>query len=469
MSSIRITRTGRAARPAPAPRAAPDAERVDNAPEHRMPPRPPTRGPGRNRYADLLRVCAIAAVVVGHWLLTDITYHDGHLGGRNSVEYVGWGRWVTLVLQVLPVFFTVGGYVNAVSWTSHHARGTPWHVWVAARAMALLWPVAVYVVVAALGVTVALIAGAPARELDRAGWFVALHLWFLPVYLTLILLTPLFLAAHRRWGLAVPAVMAALVGAIDLARVGGGVPVIGDANYLLVWGAMHQWGFSWLDGRLTRPRWLPAALAAVSAVLLTLLLWPGPFPVDMIGAGLRVNNTAPPSIALLAFAATQVGLLLTAEPRVAPRLERPARLRRLARVNGAVLTVYLWHMVPVVLIALTLYPTGVAPQPDIGSGPWVALRVAWVAVLALVLAPLVLGVMWAERPLRRLPLGANVAGRRAPVPLVAGIGATAAGLAKIALDGFAPGGRIAILGLALFAVGVGLTFLSGVRRLGGGG
>jgi hypothetical protein len=33
------------------------------------------RGPaaGRNRYADLLRVLAIGAVAVGHWLLTSIT------------------------------------------------------------------------------------------------------------------------------------------------------------------------------------------------------------------------------------------------------------------------------------------------------------------------------------------------------------------------------------------------------------
>ena len=33
---------------------------------------------GRNRYADLMRVGAISmVVVVGHWLLTDITYRGG--------------------------------------------------------------------------------------------------------------------------------------------------------------------------------------------------------------------------------------------------------------------------------------------------------------------------------------------------------------------------------------------------------
>jgi len=83
-------------------------------------------------------------------------------------------------------------------------------------------------------------AGASRSTLAQAGWFVALQLWFLPVYLLLIVLTPAMLAAHRRWGLAVPAAMAAAAGAVDAAVIGWHVPVIGFANYLFVWGSMHQ-------------------------------------------------------------------------------------------------------------------------------------------------------------------------------------------------------------------------------------
>ena len=47
-----------------------------------------------------------------------------------------------------------------------------------------------------------------------------------------------------------------------------------------------------------------------------LLAW-SPFPVNMVGTtGGGVNNTIPPSVALLAFAAAQAGLLLAAEPAV---------------------------------------------------------------------------------------------------------------------------------------------------------
>ena len=182
--------------------------------------RPPDGKAGRNRYADLLRVCAISAVVVGHWLLTDITYQDGQLSGLDALKYISWGRWVTLFMQVMPVFFLVGGYVNARSWAAHHDRGEGWADWVRERAMRLLWPTTVYMVVAILAVAGARLAGVSATELARAGWLIAFQLWFLPVYLLLIALTPVMLAAHRRWGLAVPAAMAIAAAAADVAVIG---------------------------------------------------------------------------------------------------------------------------------------------------------------------------------------------------------------------------------------------------------
>lgn len=53
----------------------------------------------RNRYADLLRVCAIGAVVLGHWLATDVTCRGGPLSGLDALYYVSWGRWLTLFFR----------------------------------------------------------------------------------------------------------------------------------------------------------------------------------------------------------------------------------------------------------------------------------------------------------------------------------------------------------------------------------
>jgi fucose 4-O-acetylase-like acetyltransferase len=416
----------------------------------------------RNRYADLLRVVAIGAVVCGHWLLTDITYQHGQLSGLDALNYVGWGRWVTLALQVMPVFFLVGGYVNARSWAVHHARGETWTRWVRDRAMRLLWPTTVFVVVGVLAVTAASMAGVGVSELAEAGWLVALQLWFLPVYLLLIVLTPVMLAAHRRWGLAVPAVMTVAAAAVEAAVLGPHWHFVGYANYLLVWGSMHQWGFAWRDGTLTRRRWRPLALAAGGALLLAGLLTWGPFPVDMIGAaGETVVNTAPPSIALLAFAAAQTGLVLAAEPAVSRLLARPRLWRRVSRLNSSVMTVYLWHMTPVIVIAVAFYPAGIMPQPAIGTAEWWLTRLAWLALLVVVLVPLVMAITWAERPMLRLPAGLGPSGWWSPVLLLLGTATAMAGLARLAIAGFAPGGHLPTLVLAAYAAGLIGTLLTG--------
>src|SRR5260370_42455038 len=94
----------------------------------------------RNRYLDLLRVGAISLVVLGHWLLTDVTYARGQLSGLDALDYLGWTRWLTLLFQVMPVFFVVGGYVNASSWTPHRDSGAGWAGWVRHPALRLLRP-----------------------------------------------------------------------------------------------------------------------------------------------------------------------------------------------------------------------------------------------------------------------------------------------------------------------------------------
>jgi fucose 4-O-acetylase-like acetyltransferase len=222
----------------------------------------------RNRHLDLLRPVAIGAVVYGHWLLADLTYSGARFSYRDALGYVGWGQWLTWAFQVMPVFFLVGGYANALSWTTHHARGESWTWWIQRRAMRLWWPTAVYLGAGALAVVAAGAAGTARANIAVAGRVVTLQLWFLPVYLVLIALTPVMFAAHRRWGLAVPAGMAA---AAALVSTGVTVPhlrLLGYANYLLVWGAIHQCGFAWRDGTLTRPRWRAYALAGGGAALL---------------------------------------------------------------------------------------------------------------------------------------------------------------------------------------------------------
>jgi len=404
----------------------------------------------RNRFADLLRVVAIGGVVYGHWLLVSVTYRGGRLSGLDAVNYVGWGRWVTWLFQVMPAFFLVGGYVNGQSWAAHHARGIGWTAWVRVRAARLLWPTAVYIACSLVTVGVARVAGVPGAEVAEAGWLAALHLWFLPVYLLLIALTPLMFAGHGRWGLTLPACMAAATALVNVGARGSHLHFLGYADYLLVWGSIHQWGFAWQDRSLTSPRWRLYVMAASGAAVLVTLVASRTFNVDMVGSG----NTNPPSIALLAFAAAQTGLVLAAEPWVSGLLVRPRLWQLLSRSNGAVMTVYLWHFVPVVIISVAFYTTGVMPQPAVGSAHWFAWRPAWFALLTVVFVPLVAFVMWAERPLLRLPAGLGRPGPWSPVLLAAGLCAACVGLSRLAISGFAPGGSMPRSALGAFAVGL---------------
>ena len=93
----------------------------------------------------------------------------------------------------------------------------------------------------------------------------------------------------------------------------------------------------------------------------------------------------------------------------------PAGGGRSSRSTPAVMLVYLWHMVPVVIVEVAFYPTGVMPQPTIGSAQWWELRPAWIALLAAVLIPLIAGLLWVHRPLLRvLPPGSGPASPLVP-------------------------------------------------------
>jgi fucose 4-O-acetylase-like acetyltransferase len=85
---------------------------------------------------------------------------------------ISWSGWATLFFQVMPIFFVVGGFANATSWTAHHERGESWAGWVRDRALRLLWPTAAFVAVMTVAAGMARIADmSPSRWRRPAGWW----------------------------------------------------------------------------------------------------------------------------------------------------------------------------------------------------------------------------------------------------------------------------------------------------------
>ncbi|MFB6960393.1 acyltransferase family protein [Streptomyces sp. NPDC056309] len=195
------------------------------------------------------------------------------------------------------------------------------------------------------------------------------------------------------------------------------------------------------------------------AALVTL----GPFPVSLIFVtGQAPSNTNPPSVAMLAWVVAQVGLCLLVAPAVRRLLDRERVWRLVQSVGGASMTLYLWHMLPVLVVAAAFYLTALAPEPAFGSAGWWALRVPWLLVLGLVLA----GFVAALRPLERKLAALNErtrpdADRRRSWMLWLGLATSIAALSRFAMQGFAYDGRFPFLPTLGLALGMGLLLLPG--------
>ncbi|OSC42281.1 acyltransferase family protein [Mycobacterium decipiens] len=426
--------------------------------------RTPLGAPHRELAADLYRVIAVLIVVIGHWLVSSVTFRDGRFGNDYPPIVLPWTQWLTLVFQVVPVFFLVGGYASAASWTRWRAGGgRDWLDWVRHRVGAILGPTTAYVVLALATVVVLGRVGVGRPTVAFGGWVMALHLWFVPVYLVVLALTPVAMAAHRRWALAVPAVLALAVAGADV--VARSAPSVAWANYLLCWGAIYQIGICWRGGALRGHR--PVLLAATAATVLAVLLALRCYPISMVGApGAPAQNNFPPTFALLAFGTAQAGLLLAVAPAVTRRLRRSRWRGVLAAANNNVLALYLWQMVPVVVVAAAGYPSGLLPQPEPGTAAWYLFRLGWLAILSVVTAA-ELALLWLARPVfdQALPtITAPLPACGAAPALIAGVGLAAPVLFYFAGYGFAPDGHFSPLAALLYAAAVGLVSLTTKSR-----
>lgn len=420
--------------------------------------------PGRERHADLLRAVAIGAVVLGHWLVVIVTYDaERGIDGRSALGVVGWAPPLTWLFQVMPVFFLVGGYANAASWRSHRDRDGSTADWLLGRCRRLLRPTTVFLAVVAAISLLASTAGVDAALVGTAAWLAALPLWFLVVYLAAVGLTPVMHALHERAGLAVPVVLTALVGLGDLARLGLDLPYVGEANYLFAWLAIHQVGFAWQDGRLPSRASVAGAMAAVGTLGLVGLTVVGPYPLSMVAVpGEEVQNTAPPTLALIALALAQIGVVLLAREPVDRWLARSLRAwATVVAVNAVVLTIFLWHMAAVVVVAVLLAPTGLVPEPEPGSAEWLLWRIPWLAVLLVVLAAFVAAFAWAELGAR----GPVAPGGPARAPMAwLGLAAAVAGLLIVGLSGRGDHGPAGLPTGALLGYGAGIALLAVAAR-----
>jgi peptidoglycan/LPS O-acetylase OafA/YrhL len=312
----------------------------------------------RNRYVDFLRAISILVVVTGHWLIAALYYRDGALEPGDILSLQPGTQWLTWLFQVMPIFFIVGGYANAVSLEGAARRNVSYAGWLVTRLNRLVTPLLVLLLGWAMLAAILYFSGVSGSVTRLASRAALIPTWFLAIYIVIVVLAPVSYAAWRRFGFASFWVLVAAAVLVDAAFFLAGLEWLGWSNYLWVWLAVHHLGYAWRDGRIGGPGRL-LGCAALGLAALGFLIFAGPYPLAMVGSpDENLSNTLPPKITLLALAAVQFGLLLAIE---APMRRVLSRLRVWAAtvlVNGMIMTIYLWHLTVLVIVVALAYLAG---------------------------------------------------------------------------------------------------------------
>jgi len=387
----------------------------------------------RNRVVDSWRVLAILLVVCGHWLAVSIWVKpDDSRHFLNSLEWVPYAGWLTWLFQVMPVFFLAGGYANARGLGKVAAGKQAVWDWVTQRARRLFTPV-IPLLLLWVVLTQALGRVLPADALHTGAVIATMPIWFLAVYLGLTALAPLTHAWWRLWGSWSLLALAGAAGAVDVLRFVFDVPGVGWMNFVFVWAFVHQIGYWWSErddlGRVTpRAGWL---LAAAALALLIAVTWADWYPVAMVtipGAG--ESNMTPPTFAVAILGMVQFGVMIGTRPAVRRWLGRAGAWRAVVAFAGLAMTVFLWHLTAMALVAGLGLSTfdGAVFRVEPGTTLWWATRPVWYLVLGLVTLGLV-------AVFARFELGVNRAPAPPPWMVLAGVVLAAGSSAAIALVG----------------------------------
>ena len=344
---------------------------------------PPTAAPAHPRSAsrdtgiDFVRALCVLGVVLLHSIMVGVTVSSSGPVFSNASDGTDWIAPLSWVLQVMPLFFVIGGFSGYLAFRRLRERGGTAVGFVASRLHRLLRPAVFVIGTVALALAVLTVAGVPADLIATAGFRYGQPLWFLGVFLLCQALLPALVSAHERAPFRTIAALALAAIAVDVLRAGTGIDGLGFLNLAFVWLTLQQLGFFLADGRIGALSTRVRAAAGVGALLLLVVTFAaGIYSPDLIA------NINPPTAALLLVGVVHTSLLSLHRE----RLKRISRRPRVAAftdfVTARTMTIYLWHM-PVLLAmagatAVFALASG-AHLPALDTAGWWAGRPLWLA------------------------------------------------------------------------------------------
>ena len=412
----------------------------------------------RNRCVDFLRALSILIVIFGHWLAAAPYVADGQIVLSSMLEHQRWTHLLSWMLQIMPVFFIVGGYSNGVTWKAAIRDRKSYSEWLNARLQRLAGPVLPLLVAWALLGIGAHFFGARPETVKFGSQAALIPIWFLAVYVGVVMVVPLTYAAWRRFGMKSFWALALAVAANDFLFFVADLHGAGWFNYAFIWLAVHQLGYAWRDGNLqSGPRALVWTVSGLA--ILIVLVGFGPYPMAMVSVpGEAVSNSLPPKLPMLLLGMIQIGLALTFETPLRRWLAGPRSWTATVMVNGMIMTGFLWHLTASTLvIGIALQSGNIGLEVTPGSGSWWAARPIWLGFYFVVLSGFVLVFGRFERS----------GGARQPAPAwrqIAGAVLMCGGLSFLALDGIGGNGWLGVRWWAILLPIAGAV-LAGVNPL----
>lgn len=338
----------------------------------------------RDRAVDLTRVVLLGVVVLLHALMAGVARDEsGAPLLVNAME--GWSGFapLTWVVQVMPLFFVLGGFSGRTQWRKMSIGGATAGTFIAARMRRLLVPASLAMGAIATFLCALVIAGVPDEIIATAGFRIGQPFWFLAVYVGVTSLVPVMSRVHDRNRALTFGVLALGVVAVDAARVLTGVDALGLLNMAFVWLLLQQLGFALADGSFDRLTSGHRTVIAGGAVLVMLALVTNNLaPADLIAA---LN---PPMGILVVLGIAQLMVFLRVRPALRRLAGRPAISRTVDAIGARSLTIYAWHMLVTIGLAGLLIALPVR-LPSLLSAEWWLTRPLWSAVIAVLVAIIV--------------------------------------------------------------------------------
>ena len=348
----------------------------------------------RDRAIDVIRIVSLVGVVVGHTVMATSTLRDGVFIWSNLLTASPVFQALTWVFQIMPLFFFAGVAACIDSWTPR----TSWGNWLMRRCTRLYRPVFYYL--AFWWVALAMLSAVlPEHVYEPVAGISIQLLWFLGAYVLVLATVPL-LSGITTTGRFVAAAVGtyAFIAVVDAIRINvHDVSALGYLN-MVVWLIPGMFGVAYrrrlLAGRAA------LTLVVVMLVVNVALLVLGPYELSLVGIETQqLKNMTPPSLLLAGHAIMMCAFAIAAAPAIARWAHRP-RVWWLAAIGSSgAMTLYLWHIPPLLAMHL-VFDYLDHPRFDPSSPGFVVLSV----IQLMIMGTLVAVVFVTLRPLENNPL-----------------------------------------------------------------